>query len=83
MVLGVAAVADGAAGVEDLVAGFEGRLGHVGPDGLDDARAVEADDLVGPWHARVVVWVIVVNARADFHVDWVDGAGFYSGDWVN
>jgi len=74
--LGVGAMADRAAGVEDLVAGLETL--DFGADGFDDTRAVEADDLGEGGGAGVVVWVVVVGAGADFGVDGVDGAGLDS-----
>ena len=69
LVLRVAAVADGAAGVEDLVAGLE--VFDLRAEFLDNARAVEAENLIGVGHVVVVVRVVVVDVTTGFDVDGV------------
>ena len=65
MEFAVGAGAEDGSGVEDFVAGLE--EGDLGADGLDDAGAIEAENLGLRFGS--------LDAHADFDVDGIDGDG--------
>ena len=77
--LGIAPLPDGAAGEEDRVAGRESS--DVGADGLDEAGAVEAADLVRARDAGVVVWGVVGWVSLEGREGGLGGRGGWMGGW--